>query len=150
MHDLFEGVCNFDLSRLLIYYILDVKLFTLETLNCRIQTLNVGENEKRNRPPIITIGYLKKKKINMYASQMMFFVRFLGVAVGELVPLGDKVWNLYLNLRHIVDLVTAPSFQKHCEILLDVLIQEHHEMYLQLFGEPLKPKHHHMCPVADY
>ena len=111
MHDLFESVCNFYLCRLLSHYILDVKLFTLETLNCRFQVLNVGENDKRNRSPIVMIDDLKKKNINMYASQMMFFVRYLGVAVDELVPVDDQFWNLYLNLRQIVDLVTAPSFQ---------------------------------------
>lgn len=60
MHDVFEGVCNYTLCPILYRYIVDYKLFNLETLNFRIQTFLYGELEKGNKPPIITMDNLKK------------------------------------------------------------------------------------------
>lgn len=45
MHDLFEGVCHYDLCPILDYLINHMGFFNLETLNDRIQNFNYGESQ---------------------------------------------------------------------------------------------------------
>lgn len=52
MHDVLEGVCNYDLVPLLNNFILKFKYFTLDTLNNRIQCFNYGPIENQNRPDL--------------------------------------------------------------------------------------------------
>lgn len=58
-----------------------------------------------------------------------------------MVPEGDTVWQLYLNLIQIIDIVTCTVLHPGYVNLLSTLISEHHSLYIELFGE-LKPKHH--------
>uniref|UniRef100_A0A1B0CK37 Uncharacterized protein n=1 Tax=Lutzomyia longipalpis TaxID=7200 RepID=A0A1B0CK37_LUTLO len=53
MHDIYEGVCHYDLAKVLNCFIYEKKLFTLETLNARKQLFDYGEIEIRNRSPPI-------------------------------------------------------------------------------------------------
>jgi len=50
MHDVLEGVCNYDLSFILLTFINDFKYFSLEILNNRIQYFSYGQNDIQNRP----------------------------------------------------------------------------------------------------
>jgi len=53
MHDLFEGVCHYDLCNIIMYYIVTAKLFSLETLNNRKMNFNYEPIEIGNiSPPI--------------------------------------------------------------------------------------------------
>ena len=45
-HDLFEGVCHYDICHIIKYHIVTAKLFSLETLNNRKMNLNYGPIEK--------------------------------------------------------------------------------------------------------
>jgi hypothetical protein len=80
----------------------------------------------------------------MKASEMFCFVRNFALMVGDLVPTGDEVWSFYLCLQDILDLVFAKRISTKELILLKTLISEHHEEYLHLFNDTLKPKHHFM------
>jgi hypothetical protein len=80
----------------------------------------------------------------MTASQCLCLCRYLGLMIGDLIPRGNKYWKLYLFLHEIVLLTTSPDIQKECHILLKNVIEEHHELYVELFNTTLKPKHHHM------
>ncbi|KAF2886229.1 hypothetical protein ILUMI_19945 [Ignelater luminosus] len=70
MHDLLEGVCNYDISGLLRAIIFDLKLFSIDTLNSRIQMFNYTEIESSNRPPIIAVDRLKSG-LKMSPSEML-------------------------------------------------------------------------------
>jgi hypothetical protein len=144
MHDLLEGVCIYDIGQLLHQFVMVDKLFSLEILNSRIQLFALGENDSKNRPGVITHKDVSQKKLKMSASQMLCLVRYLGLMIGDLVPVGNEYWTLYTYLNAIVSIVTAPSIQKDCYILLETLIEEHHSTYISLFGKSLKPKHHLM------
>lgn len=56
----------------------------------------------------------------------------------------DDVWQYFLILRKIHDIVNAKFLQKDCTKLLGILVEEHHEKYLHLFHKNLKCKHHNM------
>lgn len=63
MHDLFEGVCHYDLCHIIKCYIDDAKLFSLETLNNRKMNLNYGPIEIGNiSSPIQIINLQNKNK----------------------------------------------------------------------------------------
>jgi len=78
----------------------------------------------------------------MYASEMLCFVRYFGLIVGELIPLETEIWKLYLHLREIIDICCARVLQPECATLLDNLIPEHNRLYLNFSNSLLKPKFH--------
>lgn len=86
MHDIYEGVCEYDLSQILLQYITNLKLFTLQDLNNRIGAFDFGVSELSNRIP-----FLKREKLNNYhlgfsATQVMCFMRYFDLIIGDLVP----------------------------------------------------------------
>lgn len=62
----------------------------------------------------------------------MCLVRNFGLMVGHLIPVGDNVWSLSTTLCNIMDIVLAPSYQTGTHNLLKVLIEEHHELYINI------------------
>jgi len=144
IHDILEGVCSYDISEILFEFIINLKYFSLSTLNSRILYFDYGPIEGQNRPQYITSDHLKKKKLKMSASEMLCFCRNLGIMIGDLIPDNSEVWLLYILLKKIIDIVTSKAVQVECAILLETLITEHHQLYLKLFHTNLKPKHHHL------
>lgn len=41
----------------------------------------------------------------MSAREMMTFVHFFSLMVGDLVPEGDEVWNFFLTLLKMIDIL---------------------------------------------
>jgi len=145
MHDLLEGVCKYDIGLMLNKMIFSLKYFSINTLNDRIESFNYGSIDIRSRPPLISVESLKPTgTLKMSASEMSCFMRYLCLIVGDLVPENSKIWQVYIILRQIVDIVFSKSIKFKDINLLKVLISEHHELYMQVFNTHLKPKHHHM------
>lgn len=143
MHDLLEGVCKYDMTFLILYYINDLKIFSLEVLNNRMIHFDYGP-DKGSKPTVLNAEYIKKHNIRLSASEMMTFVRYFGLFIGDFVPRNDPVWNLYILLRQILDLLISGSLQKGCSEYLQTLIAEHHDLYLKYSNLDLKPKFHFM------
>eukprot|EP00102_Acyrthosiphon_pisum_P025989 XP_016663199.1 PREDICTED: uncharacterized protein LOC107884813 [Acyrthosiphon pisum] len=114
MHDLLEGVCNYDI---------DIR---------NRPPLISEENLKRQ-------GYLK-----MSASEMSCLTKYLGLIIGDLIPEQSELWLLYIILKKILDILLCKWVKIGEITLLQTLIKEHHELYLRLTHSNLKPKHHHM------
>jgi len=88
----------------------------------------------------------------MSATEMLCFTGHLGLIIGDLVPKNSDLWTIYIIVeieKQIIDIITAKNISKECPILLNTLITEHHELYLQLFKTNLKPKHHHFVHYPD-
>lgn len=144
MHDIFEGSANYTITAILDHLIYKDKLFTLDVLNSRIETFNYGALERSNKPLPISASYMKTNQtLKMSAAEMACFSRYLGLMIGDLVPRTNEVWKLYLKLREIIDLITAPRVLPSYAILLENKISEHHSLYMKFFGH-LKPKFHNM------
>ena len=77
------------------------------------------------------------------SSSEMCLTRYFGLIVGDLVPENDDVWQLFIYLRQIIDIVISPRIIENDTIVLKNLIEKHHKCYLKLFGA-LKPKMHLM------
>jgi len=103
MHDIFEGVCHYDMCHIIKYYVDTIKIFSLTTLNNRKKNFNYGPIEVGNISPEITDLNLSKLHLKMSAREMMTFIHFFSLMIGDLVPEGDEVWNFYLTLLKIVD-----------------------------------------------
>lgn len=102
MHDITEGVCNFDLSKIILFYV-ERNLFSLETLNNKIRFFNYGENEATL--PDIKLENLVKESLGFSSSEMISFMNIFPYLIGSYVPCGDKHWQLYLILRQILDIL---------------------------------------------
>lgn len=62
--------------------------------------------------------------------------------VGNLVDEYNEVWIFYTILLQIDEILHLSVILKECLQLLPTLIETHHSMYLELFKQNLKPKHH--------
>lgn len=147
MHGLLEGVCNYDMSGILRSFILDSKYFSVETLNSRIQLFDYGLIEIRNRPPLISEQALKSTKsmaCKMSAVEIWCFIRYFGLIIGDMVPIGSEFFHLYILLKQIVDLSTSKCIGTGCPALLRELITEHNSLYIRLMHTHLKPKFHYL------
>ncbi|XP_070525543.1 uncharacterized protein [Cardiocondyla obscurior] len=134
-HDIFEGVCRYELAKIFLILIIDEKLFFLETLNSRIEHFDYGVG--KNLPPSITCNIFTTQTLIISSSEMSLLVANLGLLIGDLIPLDNKVWELYISLREIINITLSPSFNISTIELLKILISEHHLLYLELFSEPL-------------
>lgn len=149
MHDLLEGVCVYVLRAILFYFIFKKEYFTLQTLNDRINNFDFG-TENTNKPPLIKVKQ-GKEKLNMKfsAAEMLCLVRYLGLIIGDLVPKTDKNWSLYINLRHLIDIVMSPQIVESDAKDLDKIVKNLNSSYFELSGK-LKPKFHfltHYCQI---
>lgn len=150
MHDLLEGVCGYDLGLILFHLIYNQKYFSLEILNNRLFYFDYGPVESGNAVPQITKEHLLAAKLKFSASEMLCFVRHLGIMIGDLVPEDTKSWHLYLKLKSIVDIVTTPYVNLRSLHYFNILISEHHEIYRTTFPQvTLKPKHHYMLHYPE-
>ncbi|RYA67249.1 hypothetical protein DD595_26405, partial [Enterobacter cloacae complex sp. 4DZ3-17B2] len=106
--------------------------FSLDVLNDRLRSFNYKDNAITNIPPLILKSeILEKRKLKMTSSEMQNFILMFSMLVGDLVP-HDDVWQLYLILRQIVDIVLSRRVQKGCGPLLSNLVTEHHTLFNKL------------------
>ncbi|XP_036146073.1 uncharacterized protein LOC118646711 [Monomorium pharaonis] len=143
MHDLDEGVYKYGMAHILYHYIIQTKKISLSCLNERLKAFDYGSNNITNKPPLITDNEIRKKDLKFSASEMSNFLLLFPFLVGEDVP-HDDVWQYFLSLRKIHDIVNAKYLQKECAELLEVLVAEHNEKYMSLFCDNLKCKHHNL------
>ena len=88
--------------------------------------------------------WVRGKSIKMTASKMRTFVRTFALLVGDLVDDADPIWDFYLIFRDIIDILLCRHVQEEVLILLQRKISEHHRLYVELFSDTLKLKHHTM------
>ena len=79
----------------------------------------------------------------MSASEVLFFTKYFGLMVGDYVPPDNEAWKLYIKLRSIIDIITAPEITTADLTNLELLIEQHHELYKEQFGK-LKATFHLM------
>lgn len=144
MHDIYEGVCHYDLAQVLNYLILEKGYFTLELLNERKSFFDYGPMDSGNVCTQITLEHIKREKFSTSASEMRCLVSYLPLIIGKYVPKTDKVWQFFVKLITILDIITASSVSENDITLLKTLIKSHHSFYVSFFKQSLKPKYHYM------
>lgn len=141
MHDCFEGVLRYDMA-FIIAALLDLNYFNLDHLNNRIKYFKFSKADAGNVMPQIKSEHLKKKHLIMSASEMLALTVYFGLLVGDLVPETEPVWRFYILILQLIDILLQRQFSTDLIDYLQILIKEHHSMYMELFQENLKPKYH--------
>ena len=59
MHDFLEGICRYDITLILNYFIYDIKLFKLDELNMHLRGLDYGFCHNINKPPELSEKSIK-------------------------------------------------------------------------------------------
>ncbi|XP_067621220.1 uncharacterized protein [Eurosta solidaginis] len=93
VHDLYEGVCRYDICEILKYFISEKQFFSIETFNYRKQMFNYGECAIGNMSPPLDLLQITSNKMKMSAREMMTFIHFLPLIIGDLVPREDDIWS---------------------------------------------------------
>jgi len=126
MHDLFEGVCRYDLAKIIQYFLTE-NFFTIEHLNERIKYFNHQSNfDRGNKMPLIKTDYLKKGYLIMTAAEMSAMICYLTFIIGDLVSYDDEVWDFYLIFCEISNIVTDRIISDAQVNFLKCLIISHH------------------------
>jgi len=142
MHDLFEGICRYEIVKILNVFINKEHFFSLEIFNARLQHFDCGQNFEKNKPISISSNALNAQNLIISASEMVFLIEHLDILIGDLVPVNNTVWEVFLVLREIINIIMSTSFTLETTQFLETLISKHHLLYMEVFAEPLKPKHH--------
>lgn len=95
MHDIFEGIYHYNMCNIIKYYTDTVKIFSLQTLNLRKQNFNFGCIEISNTSPIIQPNNIQNFHLKMTAREVMTFVHFCPLMIGDLVLSDDSVWIFF-------------------------------------------------------
>lgn len=148
MHDIFEGVCHFQMTKIILNFI-ESKLFTLDDLNNRVSLFDFGFYEVGNLPVDIQMSHLKSGKLKMSASESICFCLHFSLIIGDLVPPENEVWELYTVFLQLLNLLLQNSFSPEDIQIVQDLTEKNHRMYKQLFETHLKPKHHFMLHYGE-
>ena len=144
MHDLEEGVCRYDVGKVLSHFITGGH-FTLAFLNERIAGFGFGVNEQKNKSRPILESHIKRRMIIMSASEMKCFIQTLPLIIGDQIAEGDPIWELFLKLKHLMEIVNLRAVHKMTHIYLKTIVSEYLETLVELFPrDNIKPKHHHL------
>lgn len=146
MHDGWEGITSLEMGLILHRLIIVDKIIPYEIFDAKLSNFNFGFESCK--PPKITFENIKNKSLRMSAAEMKCFVTYVGIIFGSKILENNDYWSLYIKLREIMSLLMPKHFDLECCDHLKTLIQEHHELYIRLFG-PLKPKHHFFLHYPD-
>ncbi|CAD6224838.1 GSCOCG00005578001-RA-CDS, partial [Cotesia congregata] len=147
MHDLLEGICEYDFGLIMHHFIVVKKFFTLTNINNRIEGLYYGD-ESRNKPRTLKPNQIKTRFIKMSASESRCILENIGVLIGDWVPRKNLHWRLVILIKEIFDIVSATVIHKGISYYLTNLIGEYLHLLSILFPGSLKPKHHYMLHYA--
>lgn len=145
MHDICEGIHRYGMA-LIINKLIQEGCFTLEQLNDRIKFFDFNSS---NPPPAVSKSHLQKGAIVFSASEMLCLVRHFQFLVGDLVPAGNEIWDYYLCMRDLTNVAMLQAFNTDLIHYLKNIVREHHERYVTLFEETLKPKHHFLIHYPE-
>ena len=151
MHDILEGVGGLEI-KLVLNSLIEQKVMTLEQVNNRLVSFDYGFYDVHNKPSEIKPQDLKYPDgaFRQTATQTWCLLRLLPLMIGDLVPEGNKHWELLLSLLSCMELIFSPELTQGAIISLKNLIHDHHCLYLELYPDRhLKPKHHFMVHYAS-
>jgi len=147
-HDLFEGVVAVDLFLCIRHLICLLKWFSLYYLNrCIRQFAYIGEDAANKPSPV----NLKSDRLGGHAAQNWCLLRMLMLLVGDKVnDANEEVWQLYLLLKYIVELVCCKCITESQIAYMHVLVEDYLDRRSFVFPHVgLRPKHHYLLHYAS-
>jgi len=133
MHDLLEGI---NVVHKVIYNAIRENNVTLEALNTN---LHVASKDVCDSPNAFNSKNVRSSgTITGSASQKWLLFLLLPKIVGKFLYFNNAVWQVYLLLRSITDIIFAPVVKKSSLSYLEGLIIEFLSQFTALFGtDPL-------------
>ena len=147
LHDLLEGICRYDLAKILKYSVVEKDIFSIKVLNERKRWLE-SSCADTNVPPDLKLDWLNNEEIVISASEMLFLMRYLNLMIGDLIQKNNKHWKLEIMLRKIVILSFSDFLTNQDIDRFDKLVHDYLSLYIEIFKAPLKPKHHFLLHYA--
>ena len=165
MHVLLEGVVPYEIKLMLTEFIHNLRYFTLEFLNHRIESFTYGPGDCKPVPIAevqVSPGNLRKLHdsgiscfhtkvfanhfyVQYIAAQMWVLSSNLPMIIGSEVPDNDRLWESFLMLLHILDVCTTHVLSEDLVDHLRTLIKDHHTSFKQCYpGASITPKLHYM------
>ena len=132
MHDLLEGVIPLAM-KLVIEFLTKENFMTKESFQIAMQHFTFGKNDCKNKPD----AWIRGTSYSLTASQSWCLFRTLPFIVEKFVPTDCKVWELFLLLSKICDIVFAPSFSMSWISYLDFYF-----MFIFIATNKIFPKCH--------
>lgn len=143
MHDLLEGVVQYEL-KLVFQYFVKNGYVSPSALSDRLQSFSYGFTNRKNKPGNLKIDD-NSKHLGWNATQSWCVLRHTPLIFGDVIEQGNSYWNLLLLLIQIVNIVFSPIVTDGIICYLKHLIQDHHNLFKSLFTDrKLIPKHHLM------
>ena len=142
-HDLFEGIVSYDLPLIINHLVKNLKWFTYADLNRKITWLKYSGTDSLDRPCEVNEN---ADRLPGHAVQNWVFLRLFSILVGEFIqdPM-DTVWQLYISLKKIVELVCSPSIHQSQIVYLQSVIENYLDLRSTEFPDvKLRPKHHYL------
>lgn len=85
-----------------------------------METFNYGPIDIRNRPNLVSTENLKQGVLKMSAAESLCFTSYLGLILGDLVPVGSEFWSLYIILKQIDDIIYQKSIRPQDTLKLNI------------------------------
>lgn len=143
MHDMLEGVLPLTMKHV-ICQAHRQKHITIAELNEELQKFCIGQNDKANKPVLLSERLLKTSGIVGTATQKWCLFRLLPFLMGHRIPPGSKYWHVFLVCREIADIVMAPKVRKDELAYLEILVHAFLSEMTEVFGNVLTPKCHYL------
>ncbi|KAL1448325.1 hypothetical protein WDU94_005541 [Cyamophila willieti] len=141
LHDFLEGVCRYVMDFVMNYLISDAKLVSLDILQLKIANFHYGP-DRSSKPVNALFKSGTQIRVKTTASEMLTLVRYFGLMAGSFVPSKDRVWELFLLLRKLLnELFTHRVYEENFIPLIET-IQDFNKLYYSLAKTNLKPKFH--------
>ena len=87
--------------------------------------------DAKNKPSAIVIEK-GEAKMRQTASQMWCLLRLLPFMIGSKVPENDEKWDVFLQLKDIVEYMFCPALTEASTYVLEWMIESHHDAFLQV------------------
>lgn len=151
MHDLFEGVVQYEI-KLVLSHCCKEKYFSLQQFNQWLLNFDYGHSEVADKPTPITSTHLHadSKHLRQGAAQTWLLARILPLLIACHIPVSDKVWQCFIKLLKVIDICVAPIVSADTCGVLKILIEEHHQMFTQIYPEwSVIPKMHFLIHYPE-
>lgn len=145
-HDLFvDGVVDNDV-RSMIEYFIKSGWFTLPELNMRIKRFKYFGKDSANKPAELPAESLK---LGGHAIQNWTLFRLLPLLIHDKIKPEDKIWKIYLLLKSIIELMSAPALSVDQIEEMRQRIKKYWKSRNVLENNNYKPKHHMFSHAPD-
>ena len=147
MHDLYEGIVPYHLKILLCHCVQE-KYFNIDKVNERITLYDF----MKDHPSPIDSRLASSRGINIHqsAAQMIALTRAIPFLIGDMIPVHDEHWHLFLILLKVCAIALSPTCSHRSIEYLCVLVEEYLFKFSRLYpNEVMKPKRHYMVHYAS-